>query len=281
MPDKRSKLDATLSAAVAAAAISVGSAHASQPKEEDPHADLVKASVFAETTGVAPGATVWVGVHFEINDGWHTYWPGQNDSGFGTKIETTAPEGFIVGDPRWPAPHRYLAPGDILDHVHDGEVTVLLPVTAPADAELGTSATFSFDLSWLVCEEVCIPGWETVTLTLPIVAAPTVATGSAAERFTIARQRIPRPLTDTERVSIEWTGQTAVVRVMDRKKLSFYPDEGGSTVIDLSTSGTASSGVLRLSFDTPEPVLSGVLEIHGSGEDPVLFAVRSVRDTED
>lgn len=252
-----------------------------QPDSDDPFADLVIPSVAAEMTGVKPGGTVWVGVHFEIKDGWHTYWPGQNDTGFGTKITAAAPEGVRVGEARWPAPKRYLAPGDILDHVHEGGVTALIPVEVSDDTPIGTEIAISFDLEWLVCDDVCIPGWETVSLTLPVVEHARPAAGEMQKRFSAARARVPMPNTDTSGIEIVWDGPVAEVRIEGTKNLSFYPDEGGSRVENLSTTGTTSSGVLRLSFDQPEPVLSGVLEIHGTGDDPRLFAIRSERVGED
>ncbi len=269
-----------ITVALSAVALALGAAP--DPGPDDPYADLVRASVFAERTGVEPGGTVWVGVHFEIEDGWHTYWPGQNDSGFGTRIETAAPEGVVVGAPRWPAPKRYLAPGDILDHVHERAVTALLPVTAPRDAEVGSVLELSFDLSWLVCEDVCIPGWETLTLALPVRESPDNATGLVAERIGAARARLPRAIDQGgTRIAVTWRGSLAEVRAGGAKNLSFYPDEGGSSIPGLATSGTTTSGVLRLAFDTPEPVLSGVLEIHGSGDTSELFLIRSARGGED
>ncbi|MEM9372015.1 MAG: protein-disulfide reductase DsbD domain-containing protein [Planctomycetota bacterium] len=274
MPPIRSPIAALT--ALTAAAVSAPAA-----AEPDPYADLVAARALLETDGIAPGETAWVGVLLEIKEGWHTYWPGQNDSGLGTQIVPTMPPGFLIGDPIWPAPERYLAPGDILDHVHTGAVMALVPVKAAPDAEVGSRAEFSFDLSWLVCDDVCIPGWETVTLTVPVVERSDVIGGQVARAFERSRDRIPRQLPEAGHVLVDWLGTAAEIRAGDAKNLSFYPDEGGSTVRDLPVSGTTSSGVLRLSFDAPEPVLSGVLEIHGSGDTSQLFVVRSVRDGED
>lgn len=265
----------------AAASHLAASPSAAQPGESDPYADLVRVLAFTETTGVAPGETVWIGVHFDIKAGWHTYWPGQNDSGFGTTIEIAAPEGFGLGRVHWPAPKRYLAPGDILDHVHEDAVTALIPVTAPADAQVGSSHELSIDLSWLVCEDVCIPGWETVSVQIPILETHDRVVGRIAKHFADARERLPAKPTDSETVRITWHGSTAQVRVDGVKNLSFYPDEGGSAINDLATSGITSSGVLKLSFDAPEPVLSGVLEIHGSGDESQLFVIHSVWNGED
>ncbi len=33
----------------------------------------VQASLIADTSAIEPGSTFWLGVHFEIEDGWHIY----------------------------------------------------------------------------------------------------------------------------------------------------------------------------------------------------------------
>ncbi|MFK7883473.1 MAG: protein-disulfide reductase DsbD domain-containing protein [Phycisphaerales bacterium] len=261
-------------AAILSAIPLFGASVAAQPSDEE-YADLVNPSVIAELNGIAPGGTVWVGIHFEIKDGWHTYWPGQNDTGFGTQIETAAPAELVVGDTYWPAPHRYTAPGGILDHVHEHAVTALLPITAPQSAALGSDITVSFDLSWLVCDDVCIPGWKTITLTLPVIKSPVAKHGVTVQRFEKARERIPNTDMNKARVTVDWSGQIATVRAIDANKLAFYPDEGGSKVLDLINAGSASSDVLRLSFDSQDPVLSGVLEIHRSGDSVTFLSLRA------
>lgn len=243
----------------------------------DEHADLAVPSIIVEHTGVSPGGTVWVGVHFEIKDGWHTYWPGQNDTGLGTGITVTAPDGVVVGEPSWPVPHRYIANGGILDHVHEDAVTALIPVRAPDNAEVGSRLELSFDLEWLVCNDVCIPGWETLNLSLPVVLTPVSVGGTDAQRFEKARGDLPVP--NVGHSAVTWDGEQATITSAGAGRLLFYPDNRGSRVADLLESGDSEgsdhAATLVLTFEDENPTLSGVLEVHNAEGEVQHVSLRS------
>lgn len=247
-------------------------ASAAEPPDVD---TLVHTSTIVDGSGVTPGGTVWVGVRFEIKDGWHTYWPGQNDTGLGTAIKATGPEGVTFGPVVWPAPTRHVAPGDILDHVHEHEVTAMIPVTAPAAARVGDTLPLSFDLEWLVCEAVCVPGWATVSLDLPVVGETGSPDPTAAAAFERARARVPDAIpNDDPPVTILWSGHTAEIRAGEGDLIQFYPDDRGSRVDDLLHAGSKRGRTLRLTLQGDNPRLSGVVEITRKGSTH-LYTVRS------
>src|SRR5690349_10440439 len=64
--------------------------------------DLVKAELVAEAASIAPGGTVWVDLHLEVEPGWHVYWQNPGDSGLPTAIDWKLPSGFSAGPIRWP-----------------------------------------------------------------------------------------------------------------------------------------------------------------------------------
>lgn len=253
---------------------------------------LVKPSIVLERGGARPGDTVWAAVRFEILAGWHTYWPGQNDTGVPTEITVTGPEGLGVGAVLWPPPQRHVAPGDILDHVHEGEVTALVPVTLPSGLAVGETVDLSFELSWLVCKEACVPGWETVRTSLAVVdsgaEAERLTDPAAAALFSAARARLPEPVSATDRIArIHWEPGVAVIRVRGAHKLAFYPRYGGARVEDLLGHGVAVSDTLRLPIGRPaggetsessggtaQP-LEGLLEVFSPEGISLVYEVRS------
>ena len=250
---------------------------------------LVTPSVVIERQSVRPGETVWAAVRFDIKPGWHTYWPGQNDTGAPTEIVVKGPAGLRVGPALWPPPHRYVAPGDILDHVHEGSVTALVPLTMPTDLPAGERVELSFELSWLVCKEACIPGWETLTATVSVAGAATdggvAADPEIASVFSSARARLAEPAAATERIArVQWEGQTAVIRVRGAHKLAFYPHADGARVADLLTNGVAVSDTLRLPLrgadgagDAPKgAALAGLLEVFSPDGISRVYEIRSV-----
>ena len=134
---------------------------------------LVVASLLAETDAVVPGQPFQVGVLLEMAPGWHTYWEYSGDSGLPTQIDWELPEGFVAGAIEWPAPVAKLEPGDIQVYGYSGRVLLMVPITPPA--ELSGEVELKAKVSWLVCEDICVPGDAVVSLNLPVgpVASPT------------------------------------------------------------------------------------------------------------
>src|SRR5438270_10093184 len=109
-----------LAFATAAAAAPVNTGHLS--------AELV-----AQAQGIAPGQTVYVALHQQIQPGWHTYWKNAGDSGQPTQLKWTLPAGWKAGDIVWPLPRR-LPVGPLVNYGYEDEVVLPVAITAPADA---------------------------------------------------------------------------------------------------------------------------------------------------
>src|SRR5689334_13174402 len=91
-----------LATLIALALTLAGAAVSAQPATT-PH---VTARLAAETTGAAPGSTLYAAVILTAEKGWHTYWRNPGDAGEATKIAWTLPAGWRAGDIVWPAPKR-------------------------------------------------------------------------------------------------------------------------------------------------------------------------------
>src|SRR5438445_8860001 len=95
----------------------------------------LKAELAAETTGAAPGSTVWVALAQDIDKGWHTYWRNPGDAGEPTRIAWTLPAGWRAGDIVWPAPGRFLLgkpPNALMNYVYERKVLLPVPIEVPA-----------------------------------------------------------------------------------------------------------------------------------------------------
>ena len=82
----------------------------------------VKATLLADVAAVKPGATFNVGVLLEIAPGWHIYWTNPGDSGLPTQVKFQFPEGFKVGDLRYPTPSRFSSPDGAASFGYGGSV---------------------------------------------------------------------------------------------------------------------------------------------------------------
>ena len=258
--------------AIAASALTAFPALAAPKHDED--LKPARPSLFAESAALVAGATNSIAVSFYIEPGWHTYWPGQNDTGFAPTIDLTLPEGWTAGEPQWPAPHRHISPGDILDHIYENTSTIIIPITIPADAQPGP-ATISADLEWLVCKEACIPGWQTVTLetsVIPQTARPRPSPQAVV--FLNARARFAKPFPKTHSessenkplpdpgIKLEWSkGVLIITATQGNKHITFAPHNTGSPIQDLINAGESKTGTLRLQRSDKTKPIRGVVEV--------------------
>lgn len=269
-----------LAAGLAALATAVHATVTYGQADEPEHARM---KLVSEHDTLVPGATNWLGVTFEIDPGWHLYWNGQNDTGFPIKLTPKLPEGFKAGVLQWPAPSRHISPGDLLDHIYEKRVTLLLPVEVPPEAKPDTLATFSVQGEWLVCKSACVAGAGESSISLK-VAAPkgTPRGGSSATLFAEARARVPKALNEEAPEAVfEWSGGKLVVKVRDAKDLAFYPGSESTLPSDLVRSGEAKGDTLEFAFETAAETdrLVGVLEVNArqSDEKPRVYWIDSRR----
>lgn len=131
----------------------------------------IESELVAQETGIAPGGTVYVALRQKIIPEWHTYWRNPGDAGEATKITWTLPAGWKSGDLVWPTP-QVAKLGPLLDYAYEGEVLIPVPITAAADAQVGSTISLTADVFYLVCKDVCVPEEAKLSLLLPVVAAP-------------------------------------------------------------------------------------------------------------
>lgn len=261
-----------------------GGAASSQPAEvatsaqaPEKAAHPLKASMVSECGSVVPGGTVWLGVVVEMEPGWHTYWPGENDTGAPIRLKWTVPEGWKVGEVQWPAPERHVGDGDLLDYVLEGRQVLMVPLTAPAAGKAGDLADVQLDIGWLVCKTTCIPGGAVLHASVSVAGSPGAPDTARQAVFAGARARLPRPLPEHGPVSVEWKGDRVVFDAPGATSLAFSVGLGSVLVPEPIKSGRAEGERLKLPLDlsdTERRALRGVLEVQPSGgKAPMFFAV--------
>jgi DsbC/DsbD-like thiol-disulfide interchange protein len=258
------------------------------PAAAAPH--HAKPRLISERAALIPGKTAFLGITFDIDPGWHLYWDGLSDSGMPIQVAPELPEGFKAGTLLWPTPKRQVLPGELLDYVYEGRVTLILPVTVPETATPGQNVRFAAKLDWLECNDVCLPGAGEVELTLPVAAAGAPAPERTADgpRFDEARARLPAPLPEgsSSDVRLEWSGSTLTLVVRAATSVTFYPRADSAPMVDPIRQGTATGCSLSVEFDG-RPVVSGggrpagntaigVLEAtYPGGRKPAFYEIRA------
>jgi thiol:disulfide interchange protein DsbD len=219
---------------------------------------------------VAPGGEVWVALEEIIRPGWHTYWINPGDAGNPTTIDWALPEGWSAGEIVWPTPKR-LPVGPLMDYGYEGELWLLSKITAPAGLKAGVRVTLKGHAAWLVCERICIPEDQDVSVDVLIGEGPRFAT--VAKDFAAARAKLPTEspwkVAFARGSSLDLFVAAPALATARPKSVEFYPRDAGAIRNPApQLVGYAGDGlVLRLTPGSKAgelKTLDGVLVITGS-----------------
>ena len=263
--------------ACAIAAISLGQAIAGPPKgdptglmtnapSEDQHA---QARLIAQQPAAVPGTILMLGVTFAIDEGWHLYWNGLNDTGVAPQIDLRLPEGFVAGDVLWPAPQRYITGDrDLLDHIYTDRVTLMIPVRVPQSLDKAAlrhqTIRIEASVEWLVCDEACLSEFAELTLDLPVRVHVT-ADSPDGPLFAQARAKLPKAIKPAHSpIAASWDGTTLEIIAPAAAEVLYYPDATSSDLRDRFADAVARGSPLRLRFEPRQGEIArarGVLEL--------------------
>ena len=161
--------------------------------------DHINAELVAATTAAVPGETLTVALRLEPDEHWHTYWRNPGDSGLPTRLRWDVPESIEPGPILWPFPERQPM-GPLTNFGYSGEHFLLTDIPVPADFD-AEELTLDVAASWLVCENICIPGSADLNLTLPVQASAQPSQWAKALQQT--RKRVPTPLTAPAQFAVD------------------------------------------------------------------------------
>ena len=104
--------------------------------------------------GSRSGTVLLGGIALQLQPGWHTYWRSPGDSGVPPRFDFSKSDNIEAVTVLWPAPTEFDdgAGGHSLGY-HDQLVLPLRIVTKNADKPV----TLRADVSYAVCEKICIP----------------------------------------------------------------------------------------------------------------------------
>lgn len=229
----------------------------------------IEVELIAETTNIVPGETIWLGLRLDPAEHWHTYWKMGGDSGEPTSAnEWTAPEGTNIAELQWPAPHWLpFYDTDLVNFGYEEEVLHPVAVTIPADYE-GDTVELSTLAFWNVCEQICIPGEQRLSITLP-VAQSVELDAANAQLFSSTREQLPIVDHDIksiiavagERVSLGFEAPDAVFS--DHSDAFFFPEQRRiikpGPLRDVSIQGN----LIQITHQQPRRMLEDLTEVYG------------------
>jgi DsbC/DsbD-like thiol-disulfide interchange protein len=175
-----------------------------RPLAGNPADEHVKLELVSEQDAIVPDRQFWLGIRFDLEDGWHTYWINPGDSGEAPRIDWNLPAGFQVGSIQWPYPARLSTP-PLADFGYEHQVLLPVVVRPPAGLTEGETEKIIANVNYLVCREVCIPGRKELVLAIPVKDHSSTA-GPDLPLFEAAQQRLPRPLPERWKILVTSTG---------------------------------------------------------------------------
>ncbi len=158
------------------------------PKLE-PHAQV---ELISDASALVPGKTFRVGVHFRLDPHWHVYWVNPGDAGLPVSVSWTLPAGFSAGPILWPYPERIEA-GPLVNYGYAGDLLLPIDVAATTTLPTGGKIEIKAKAKWVICKDICLPGGQDLTLSLPVATGVTseLPSGPNAELFRAAQSRLP------------------------------------------------------------------------------------------
>lgn len=243
-----------------------------------------RVTLLLSATTAKPGDTILAGVDLQMDPGWHTYWKNPGEAGIPTAIKWDLPPGVTPGDIQWPLPHK-LPPADVTTYGYLDEVMLIVPLKLSPDLKPGQPLNLQASLTWLECQDQCIPGKAKVSTTLNLGTETQPSTN--ATRITSWQQKVPGPLNPAEwSLQAYWdkpaegdgrplvvTGkyQGIVTKSLHLDSVDFYPTANDTFAIqpatDLSTAPVNGfelrKTVKKYSGDWPQTI-AGVVTIQGN-----------------
>jgi DsbC/DsbD-like thiol-disulfide interchange protein len=184
----------------------------------------VQAELFAEVQAIVPGKPFTVAFRMAMDDAWHAYWTNPGDSGLPPSLEWTLPEGFLAGELHHPPPIAIPTP-PFMTYGHEGDVLFLVTITPPSGLK-EDRVTLRAEADWLVCRDLCLPGFAELELELPVQASLAPHHPEHAARIEQARGELPAD-------PVGWRFHAQ--RASDRLRLHVLPPAAGPETIESAT----------------------------------------------
>lgn len=121
-------------------------------------------SITPERSAVSPGDEIKIVTTIDLEPHWHVYWLNPGDSGLPVKITWDTPKGFEISELNWPTPDK-ISYDILVNYGYYNSVNLLQTLKVPDMLPKG-KITLTAKLEMLVCNEICIPEYDTIKVEL-------------------------------------------------------------------------------------------------------------------
>jgi DsbC/DsbD-like thiol-disulfide interchange protein len=223
----------------------------------------VKVELVSEDEAIVPHHQLWVGIRFDLQEGWHTYWINPGDSGEPPRIEWTLPQGFEADSIQWPYPTRLSTP-PFVDYGYQHQVLLPVVIRTPSGLTVGETEKIIANVHYLICREVCIPGKKQLVLALPVKDHGTPS--SNAVLFESTQRQLPKPIPVGWKITAISAGDELRLRLRAGKVVAsaqFFPLESEQIENAAPQNVSATRGGLELRLKKSNHLLKALSHIKG------------------
>ncbi len=148
--------------ALVASVLLAGAGHAQEPEQASQFRALygdknIAVSLFADGAPQAGGEWMLALRFTPKSEEWHGYWSNPGDAGQGMRLTLDLPDGWAMGEARYPVPQRLLISG-LMNHIYEGTYVVLVPIMVPAGADVSALPPVTGHVEYLACtDQICVP----------------------------------------------------------------------------------------------------------------------------
>jgi thiol:disulfide interchange protein DsbD len=111
-------------------------------------------TLISNTQSIQPNGKLIVGIKFELEEGWHTYWKNPGDAGEGASIEWDLSKGLTASKLLWPGPER-IPVEPLMTFGYNDEVILLTEISSNENVQFPLN--IKAQVGWFTCKEICIP----------------------------------------------------------------------------------------------------------------------------
>ena len=113
-----------------------------------------KIILVSESTTLQPKDSLYLGIKFELEKDWHTYWENPGDAGEGAVIKWSLPDGVSTSEILWPGPER-IPVDPLMTFGYNNEVILLTKIST--SDKIDFPIELNAQVSWFTCKDICIP----------------------------------------------------------------------------------------------------------------------------
>lgn len=248
-----------------------------------------RAQIVLAQEGFRPGRSLFIGLYFEFEDDWHSYWLNPGDSGAPIALDWKLPADWKLKNRFDPTPKRIETP-PLVTFGYENSTLIIAEIEVPQN-DIRSQTLIDLDAEWLVCKEVCIPAVHNFRIEIfrdGYEGPKSYQSQIRPELFQQFQQKLPRELSSLK-ASVEFGSSTYQLTIESDESLKFvdfFPlgknvlSNEPLKLIEQASQQLVLEGAMSKRAKKPPTYLEGVLLVGLEGEaEPIGVKIKTAEAT--